>query len=134
MNANHVVRTVEWALLIVQQPRQECLPAGILLLDPISDQLYVRLLAELPRVHEDVVYFWRELSDDLIERSRAVGGHNVLDWLETTASHLIQLGTRHALETTNPENIVNLLYRQHVVCDLERSAALKELRFSVNTG
>ena len=127
MNSNDVVRNVEWALLVVQQPGQECLPAGILLLDPISDQLHVRLLAELPKVHEGAVDFWRELSQDLIERSRAVGGHNVLNWLETTASHLIQLGTRHVLETTNPENMVNLLYRQHVAGDLERSGALKEL-------
>src|SRR5690348_18274395 len=83
MNHNDVVRNVEWALLIVQQPGQECLPGGILLVDQISDQLHLRLLAELPRVHEDVVDFWRELSQDLIERSRAVGGHNVLNWLET---------------------------------------------------
>jgi len=132
MNHNDVVRNVEWALLIVQQPGRECLPAGILLIDPISDQLHVRLLAELPKVHEGAVDFWRELSQDLIERSRAVGGHNVLNWLETTASHLIQLGTRHVLETTNPENMVNLLYRQHVAGDPERSGAPKELRRSAH--
>src|SRR5689334_8760516 len=128
MNHTDVVRNVEWALLIVQQPGQECLSAGILLVDPISDQLHVRLLAELPRVHEDAVDFWRELPQDLLERSRAIGGHNVLNWLETTASHFIQLGRRHVLETTNPENTVHLLYWQHVVGDPERSGALKELR------
>jgi len=132
MNHNDVVRNVEWALLIVQQPGQECLPAGILLIDQISDQLHLRLLAELPRVHEDAVDFWRELSQDLIERSRAVGGHNLLNWLETTASHVIQLGPRYVLETTNPENMVNLLYRQHVAGDPERSGALKELRRSAH--
>jgi hypothetical protein len=119
MTRNDVVRTVEWALLMARLPGQEGSSAGVLLLDSASDELYVRLTPELAGAHEETSEFWRELSHDLMERSRTGGGQQVLDWLETTASHLIQLGSRHSIKAANPQETMNLLYRQHVICDLE---------------
>ena len=108
MAQNDVVRNVEWAVLMAQLPARERSSAGVLLLDLISDELHVRLQPELAGANEDAAEFWRELSDDLIKRSRVVGGRQVLDWLETTASHLIQLGSRHSMEATSP--------RKHWIC------------------
>jgi hypothetical protein len=119
MPQNDVFRTVEWALVIAQLPTRERSSAGVLLLDLGSDELHVRLQPELAGANEEAAEFWRELSHDLIERSRAVGGHNVLDWLETTASHLIQLGARHSIEATNPHETLDLLYQRHVIANLE---------------
>lgn len=117
MAKNDVVRTVEWALLIAQIPGQRPSAAGILIVDPASDDLHVKLLPELSGADEDVAEFWRELSGDLIERSRAVGGHRVLDWLETTASHIVQLGSRDSMETPHVPDALNLLYRRHVAAE-----------------
>jgi hypothetical protein len=119
MAKNDVIRTVEWALLMAQLPARQRSSAGVLLLDLISDELHVRLQPELAGANEDAAEFWRELSDDLTKRSRAVGGHQVLEWLETTASHLIQLGSRHSIEATNPQETLDLLYERHVVANLE---------------
>jgi len=119
MTYNDVVRTVEWALLMAQLPTRDCTPVGVLLLDATSDELHIKLLPELTGVHEEVTEFWRELPSDLIERSGAVGGSRVLDWLETTASHVIQLGSRARMDTTNPQETLDLLYRQYVTGDLE---------------
>jgi len=117
MTQNDAVRTVEWALLMAQLPTQESSPAGVLLLDSASDELYVKLIPELPGAHEEVAEFWRELPRDLRERSRFLGGQQVLDWLETTASHLIRLGSRHSIGVANPSETLDLLYRQHVTDD-----------------
>ena len=119
MTHKDVVRTVEWTLLMAQLPTRNCSPAGVLLLDVASDELHVKLLPELTGAHEEVTEFWRELPDDLMERSRELGGFRVLEWLETVASHLIQLGSRARVETTNPEETLDLLYRQHITGDLE---------------
>jgi hypothetical protein len=126
MAQNDVVRTVEWALVLAQLPARERSSAGVLLLDPISDELHVRLLPELAGANEDAAEFWRELSFDLIKRSRAVGGHQVLDWLETTASHLIQLGSRHSIQATNPQETLDLLYQRHVIGDPEVEQAVQQ--------
>ena len=114
MTQNDAVRTVEWALLMARLPARDCSPAGVLLLDSTTDELHVRVLPELMGANEEAAEFWRELSPDLMERSRSVGGRQVLAWLETTASHLIQLGSRHSIEAANPLETLDLLYRQHV--------------------
>jgi len=126
MTQKDVVRTVEWALLMARLPTQDSSPAGVLLLDSASDELYVKLIPELPGAHEEATEFWRELSQDLMERSRTVGGQQVLDWLETTASHLIQLGSRHSIKAEYPQETMNLLYRQHVICDLEVERPIRQ--------
>jgi hypothetical protein len=126
MAQNEVARTLEWALLMAQLPARECSSAGVLLLDSTSDELHVRLRPELTGAPEDLVEFWRELSDDLIERSREVGGRQVLDWLETTASHVIQLGSRCSIESTDPRQTLELLYRQHVTGGRETEQPVKQ--------
>jgi hypothetical protein len=119
MTHNDVVRPVEWALLMVRLPARDSLPAGVLLRDATSDELHIKLVPELTGAYEEVIEFWRELPNDLVERSRELGGFRVLEWLETTASHLIQLGSRAHMETTNPQKTLDLLYRQHVTGNLK---------------
>jgi hypothetical protein len=111
------VRTVEWSLLIVQQPAGDRSPVGILLLDRASDELYVRLLPELKEADRDVREFWDELPAYLSQRSCELGGSQTLEWLETTASHLVQLGTRTPMTTADAERELNALYRKHVTSD-----------------
>jgi hypothetical protein len=119
MTHDDVARTVEWALLMAHLPTKESSPAGVLLVDSASDQLHIKLLPELRQAHEEVAEFWRELPQELMERSRELGGARVLDWLETTASHLVQLGSRARMETTNLPETLDLLYRKHVTSDVE---------------
>src|SRR5689334_15745112 len=85
---------VEWAVLTARLPGRKAIPAGILLVDLASDELHVKLLPELSMAADEVAEFWRELPDYLLERSKAVGGHQVLAWLEDTADNVIQLGPR----------------------------------------
>lgn len=118
MIQNGVVRRVEWTLLIIQQPRRDCSAAGVLLLDPTSDELHVRLLPELNGANREIDEFWRELPIYLSKRSREIGGSRILEWLETSASHVVQLGARLHMTTADPEEALNMLYRTHVTRDL----------------
>jgi len=104
---------------MAQLPTREPSPAGVLLVDSASDQLHIKLLPALSAAHEEVAEFWRELPQELMERSRELGGAGVLDWLETTASHLVQLGPRARTEATNLSETLDLLYRKHVTGDVE---------------
>ena len=106
---------VEWAVLAARLPGREPIPAGILLVDLASDKLYVKLLPELSMAEDEVVEFWCELPDYLLERSKAVGGHQVLGWLEDTADHVIQLGPRSLAKACDPEHQLEFLYHRHVI-------------------
>ncbi|HZZ16769.1 MAG TPA: hypothetical protein VFE08_12480, partial [Candidatus Sulfotelmatobacter sp.] len=100
-------------------------------LDPESDELHIKLRPELSEADQDVAADWRELPQHLIEQSRGVGGRRVLDWLEMTASHLVQLGSRCSLQTSNPQEALHLLYRRHVDgndSEAQRSATQPLLR------
>ena len=108
-------QNVEWAVLAARLPGREPIPAGILLVDLASDELYVKLLPELSMAEDEVAEFWCELPQDLIEQSSIVGGRQVLCWLETTASHVIQLGPRSLAKACDPEHQLELLYRRHVI-------------------
>ncbi len=111
-----IARNAAWTLLTAQVPGREPVSAGILVLDPVFDELHIKLLPQLLGAEDDLAEFWRELPRDLIEQSRTIGGRQVLRWLETTASHVLQLGPRDFVETTNPGETLDLLYRRYVVC------------------
>jgi hypothetical protein len=119
MIQNDVVRNVEWTLLIVQGPTRQCSPAGILLLDPVSDELHVRLLPQLKEADPETNEFWRELPTYLSQLSREVGGSRILEWLETVASHIVHLSARIPITIADPQKALDTLYRTHVAHDAE---------------
>lgn len=117
MIPNDVVRNVEWTLVSVQQPAKAPSPAGVVVLDPDSDELHIRLLPELTGTDRDMGEFWRDLPGYLSQRSREVGGAQLLEWLETVASHVVQLSARSSIATDNPREALDTLYRLHVAID-----------------
>ena len=128
MAQGDAVRNIEWAVLELHMPGCDPVLAGILLVDLASDQLYVKLLPNLATAEDAVVEFWGELPQYLIERSKAVGGHQVLRWLEDTASHLVQLGPRSVEKASDPENQLESLYRHHVIAASEASKSIGQVR------
>jgi len=126
MTQGDVGRNVEWAVLRVRLPGSDAVPAGILLVDIASDKLYVKLLPELSTADDEVIEFWCELPQELIERSKAAGGRQVLWWLEDTASHVVQLGPRHVEKAPDPEDQLESLYRRHVIAASDASQSISQ--------
>jgi len=58
-----------WSLLLVQLPGQSVKPAGILLVDPNTNRLHVKLDESLAIEDDEVCEVWQLLRDDLMQKS-----------------------------------------------------------------
>jgi hypothetical protein len=109
------VKTGEWVLLSAHIPGRAPVPIGILLRDP-TDGLHVKLRRDWTgfTLNEAEIDVWGAMSEDLEEKGRHLGGTWLLDWLEDTASHSVQIGAREFVEVTDPQRIVGELYQRYV--------------------
>ena len=90
-------------------------PIGILLLDPASDQLYVRLRRDWDAIASDEdSEVLAELEDDLASKAREMGGVGLLRFLEENASTGLRVSDREAVSTRDFDKTLNELYRAHV--------------------
>ena len=123
--------TGEWAFLEAHRSGCASAPIGILLRDVDRDQLYVRLRPEwwslLPDQNEEE--FWRGLAEDLEQKAREIGAVRVLEWLESTASHSIQISTRQNIQLTTAQATLHGLYQQHLE-DSQGCSEVHRQRFS----
>ena len=107
-------RTAHWVVLLVQLPGEALQPAGILLLDPLKDELHIAL-AESVSTDEDIIDVWGGMADELARRASEVGGARLLEQLEEL-SHFIQIdGPRHHISTSNPKETLARLFKRYVV-------------------
>jgi len=104
----------DWMLVLVCAPGAEPEPAGILLLDHTSNRLLVKLKPSLEQTDESILEVWQDLADDLGSKAVAYGGAEVVDWLESTASHTFQVSDRKRLEAADLETALQQLYIGHV--------------------
>ena len=107
-------RKAEWALLTVQLPGRPRQPIGVLLADSV-DILHVRFRHDWSAVAqaEDAAILG-ELEADLIARGKKLGASAVLDSLESSASHAVQIGARQQVETTDAEHSLENLFYTYV--------------------
>ena len=71
-------RVADWSLLFIYAPGKKPESAGILLLDPQTNELHVRLKCQLRNEDEDLLEVWELLREDLQMRSKEIGGEQVL--------------------------------------------------------
>jgi hypothetical protein len=104
----------DWALLTVQFPGWPRQPIGILLADS-TDTLLVCFRQDWSAIApaEDAAILI-ELEAHLIARGQEFGGSAVLNWLDTSASHAIQIGLRDEIETANAMHSLAELFGEHV--------------------
>ena len=67
------IRVADWSLLFVYPPGKQPESAGILLLDPKTNELYVRLKCRLRNNDEDLLEVWELLSEDLEQKVKNSG-------------------------------------------------------------
>jgi putative nucleotidyltransferase with HDIG domain len=110
----------EWTLLVLRLPGQSPKPAGILLLDPTADRLYVRLRDDLLGIDEDVAQVFEELGPDLEQLSQDMGGENLLRLLEDQASLTFQVEDRQEIQMASVEETLADLFHLHVCSAISR--------------
>jgi phage repressor protein C with HTH and peptisase S24 domain len=108
-------RPGEFSLLVSQLPERGLETIGVLLLDPKTGVLYVRLRRDWEAIaSEEDAEVLAALEDDLLLQAREQGGTAVLDYLESNASQSIRVTDRESISVRNFERTLADLYREHV--------------------
>jgi hypothetical protein len=106
----------EWALLEAHLPGRPPEPIRILLRDAKKNRLHTRLKDRwwdiFPEDEDSEV--WRELADDLEQRATEVGSAEIFDWLQTTASHCLQISARRTIRIFDVKTTLNSFFHQHI--------------------
>lgn len=106
-------RIGDWSLLFVQFPGEGIEPAGILLLDPSTNELYVKL-GELRHRDEEIEEVWQLLAEDLRQQSEDFGGEQVLSSFEKTLSNTFQISDRQKIRIVNPNQTLIDLFERYI--------------------
>ena len=113
--ADYRGRRAEYVLLLIALPGQPGESAGVLLLDPQSDELHIKLRRDWRQFaadeDEEVLL---ELESDLQGKAAEMGGKALLDRLEQDASQTLRVTGREAVAVRDFPSSLNQLYRQHI--------------------
>jgi phage repressor protein C with HTH and peptisase S24 domain len=105
----------QFLLLLSELPGRGVETLGVLLMDPSTDQLYVRLRRDWNRIAtaEDAEVL-EELEDHLTMLGREQGATAAVEYLEDSASLALRLSEREAVATRDFDRKLGELYREHV--------------------
>jgi len=103
----------DWSLLFVQFPGRDLEALGILLLDPSTNELLIKL-GDLPHQDEEIEQIWQLLPEHILQQSREFGGAQALSSFEKTWSNTFQVGDRHKISIRNPQDTLTDLFREHI--------------------
>ena len=106
----------ECVLIEAALPGATACVVGVLLLDPKTGDLHLRFRRDWDELFadlEDVEYFGA-LEDDLTARAGAIGGRELLEELEDSASNSLLVTDRERVMVEDWSKALNRLYRKHV--------------------
>ena len=110
------MRTGAWVIVFLQLPNCESRPAGVLLWDPRGNKLLLEFRGlNADEADDDIVDFWPEFSNWLTSLAEELGGLEALEYLESGASHIVQIGTRTEAEIASPDVLLNSLFKAKVL-------------------
>jgi phage repressor protein C with HTH and peptisase S24 domain len=119
--SNYAPKAAEYSLLLCEAPGHPLTTVGVLLLDPGTDTLYVRLRRDWESVASDEdAEVLAELEQDLQMQSRDKGGAAVLELLESIASQSVRVSDREAITVRDFDRKLGELYREHVPAEVLR--------------
>ena len=132
-------RKAQYLVVELALPGRPKVNAGVLLLDPASDQLHIKLRRDWEQVAEpDDVEVLEHLEEDLRRQGREVGGEQLLRVLEDTLSNTLRITERESIAVGDFDKALERLYQRHVegepqaagraCCDSETHLPLYSLR------
>jgi hypothetical protein len=105
-------RRGEYSVLELAWPGRPARNIGVLLLDPVSDRLYLRLTLGFDE-DADREYF-STLQDGLPQAAREMGAGAFLRWCEDTLSNVLAITDREAVAVDSWTRVLERLYARHV--------------------
>jgi phage repressor protein C with HTH and peptisase S24 domain len=119
--SDYALKSGAFSLLLSDLPGRGLNTLGVLLLDPATDALYLRMRRDLHTVAgEEEIEVLTELSEDLETKARQHGGTAVLEQLEREASFAIRVTDREAITVRDFDRTLGELYREHVPAEVLR--------------
>ena len=113
--SDYAPKAGEYLVLSADLPGHSPQPIGILLFDPSTDALHVRLRRDWDEIAQDEdAEVLAELEDDLAAKAREMGGTALLEYLESDASTALRVSDREAITVPDFEKTLNELYREQV--------------------
>lgn len=103
-----------FSILAVEIPGQPPANAGILLEDPHTDRLYIRMRRDWEAFAPTEAEVLSELEADLTVKAREVGAARLMGLVEDWLSNTIRVSSREPVEVENFEQTLARLYREYV--------------------
>ncbi len=108
------MKKAEGAYLQLAAPGRPVENAGVLLLDPEDDRLYVRLRRDWSEIAPDEADVLEMLAADLESKAASLGARAFFEYLQSDASNLLRVTDREAMLLSDFTARLNRLYREHV--------------------
>jgi phage repressor protein C with HTH and peptisase S24 domain len=119
--SDYALKQAEFSLLEAALPGRGVEAIGVLLLDPETDTLHIRLRRDWESLStEEDGEVLAELEGDLLLQAREGGGRAVLEQLESALSQSLRITDREAVEVRNFEKSLGELYRRYVPAEVLR--------------
>ncbi len=103
-----------FSILAVEIPGQPPANAGVLLEDPRTDRLYIRMRRDWDAFAPEEAEVLAELESDLSVKAKEVGAARLMGLIEDWLSNTVRVSPREAVEVEDFERTLGQLYRKHV--------------------
>src|SRR5580693_4702458 len=103
-----------YMILTLELPGAGRINAGVLLEDPSSDRLWVRLRRDWEAFAPEEAEVLAALEHDLTAKAREMGAKQLLGYLEDTLSNTLLMTDRREIMVEDFERALGRLYREHV--------------------
>ena len=107
-------RAARYSLLTVELPGQEAVTAGVLLEDPATDCVHIRLRRDWERIAPEESEVLAVLEDDLFAKAAEAGAAKFFAQMEDTLSNTVRVSDRREAMVEDFPRALGRLYRQHV--------------------
>lgn len=108
-------RAARYSLLTVELPGEQPVTAGVLLEDPATDSVHIRLRRDWEQLVPEEAEVLSLLEEDLQLRASQMGAAQFLSQLEDTLSNTIRISDRRETIVEDFSRALGRLYRQHVI-------------------
>jgi SOS-response transcriptional repressor LexA len=112
-------RTARFSVLQLELPGAGAVNAGVLLEDPASDRLYLRLRRDWDRIAPGEAEVLDSLETDLAAKAQELGGKRLSEYLCDTLSNVLRVTEPREVIVEDFDRALARLYREHVASTVQ---------------
>ena len=114
-----VTHAARYSLLTVELPGREPISAGVVLEDPSTNRVHLRMRRDWERIAPEEAEVLGALESDLAAQAGTEGAAQFFRYLEETLSNTLRIGDRREVTVEDFPRALGRLYRQHVAAEVQ---------------